>query len=266
MSQKWIVVTAGVGTKQFEGAAYRVQSTIQDSGVVDKAVAIITSDLNDICPRTSEIYSDLMNTDTRGYGYMCWKAEIVNAAFQGKWGDFEGVIWIDAGCEVSLNHLSKIYFRRFQNYAQRHGVACFTLDTPEFHYTKRDIFELFPQIDPESAGNQIQSTWMFLHGDKGRLIASQWLETVCKGTNLLDLSPSSSEEFPGFIENRYDQSTFSMVCKMNKIKVMRYRPTTGSGSLISRIRGVVNPIWAARNRTPVSVKPNFYRFLETLGH
>jgi len=192
-NQKWIAVTAGVGSQQFEGAAKRVQSTLQGSRMVDKVVAVLTDDLREICPLTSKIYADLINTQTRGYGFMCWKAEIVNAAFMGRWGNFDGVIWIDAGCEVTLNPLSKLNFRKFQKHSKDHGVASFTLETKEIEYTKRDIFDLFPEINPEAAGDQIQSTWMFLHGDKGRLISKQWLELVCKGTNLLDLGPSSRQ-------------------------------------------------------------------------
>lgn len=261
-NQRWIAVTAGVGSRQFEGAAKRVKTTVENAGVVDKVVAVLTEDLPEICPITSEIYTNLMNPETRGYGFMCWKAEIVNAALMGRWGDFDGVIWIDAGCEVTFNPISKMNFRRFQKFSMKNGVASFTLSTKEIEYTKRDIFDLFPEIDPHAAGDQIQTTWMYLHGEKGRLISTQWLELVCKGTNLLDLSPSSRQEFPEFIENRYDQSTFSIVCKANKIKVMNYRPTTGSGSLVSRIRGFSNPIWASRNRTPDTVKPRLYRFLE----
>jgi hypothetical protein len=261
-SQKWIAVTAGVGSKQFEGAAKRIQVTLQNSRVVDRVVAVLTDDLPEICPVTSEIYADLMNPQTRGFGFMAWKAEIVNAAFVGRWGDFDGVIWIDAGCEVTINPISLLNFKRFQRYSKVHGVASFTLATQEVQYTKRDIFSLFPEIDPHAAGDQIQSTWMFLSGEKGRLISNQWLELVCRGTNLLDLSPSEHQEFPEFIENRYDQSTFSMVCKANQVKVMKYRPTTGSGSLISRIRGLSNPIWTARNRTPNTVKSRLHRLVE----
>ena len=262
MRQKWIAVTAGVGSEQFEGAAKRVQSNLQDAGVVDKVVAVLTDDLREVCPLTSEIYANLMNPQTRGYGFMCWKAEIVNAAFAGKWGDFDGVIWIDAGCEINLNLVSALNFRKFQRHSEVHGVASFTLATKEVEYTKRDIFELFPEIDPISAGDQIQTTWMFLFGDKGRLITKQWLELVCKGTNFLDLNPSASPEFPQFIENRYDQSTFSMICKANKIQAMRYRPTSGSGSLISKLRGITNPIWTTRNRTPDTVKSRLHRLIE----
>lgn len=261
---KWLAVTAGVGTPDFEEAAYRVRDALVPSAVVDKVVAVTTRDLPSVCPETSILYRDLINTDTRGYGYMCWKAEVVNAAMQGRWGDFEGVIWIDAGCEVTINHLSSVKFNRFKKYAIDHGVACFSLDTLEIEYTKRDLFEKFPEVSPQLAGKQIQTTWFFLHGEQGKQIAKEWFDTVMSGTNLLDLNSSTNPEYDGFIENRYDQSTFSLVCKKNAIPVMNYKPTAGTGSYISILRGFVNPIWTSRNRKGQSLKRGIHRTLEKL--
>jgi hypothetical protein len=259
---KWLAVTAGVGMSDFEEAAYRVREALLPSAIVDKVVAVTTSDLPAVCPETSVLYRELMNTDTRGYGYMCWKAEVVHAAMQGKWGDFDGVIWIDAGCEVSINPLSISKFRKFQLFAQKNGVACFTLDTLEIEYTKRDLFDKFPEVSPQFAGKQIQTTWFLLHGERGRSIAKEWFEAVMLGTNLLDLNPSSNPEYVGFIENRYDQSIFSLVCKKNKVPVMKYKPTAGTGSYISILRGLVNPIWTSRNRRGESLKKKIHTSLE----
>ncbi len=261
---RWLAVTAGVGAPEFEEAAHRVVNSLRPSGVVDCVVEVVTKDLSEVCPQVSDLYVDLMNVDTRGYGYMCWKAEVVHNAMQGYWGDFDGVIWIDAGCEVSINPLSKIKFRKFQKIARRFGVACFTLDTLEIEYTKRDLFERFPQIDPFKSGKQIQTTWFFLHGETGKKIAREWFETVMSGTHLLELTNSAKPEYSGFVENRYDQSAFSLVCKANKIPVMKYTPTNGHSSLILKLRGLINPIWTSRNRFGPTVKETFHLRFESL--
>ena len=260
---KWLAVTAGLGSSDFEGAALRIKKTLDSVGVVDKSVAVLTKDLIEVCPETSRIYSNFLNKETRGYGFMCWKAEIVSAALNGYWGDFNGVIWIDAGCEITLNPITKIILRKFQLFARRNGIACFTLDTEEVAYTKRDLFEKFPDIDPYAAGPQIQTTWMMFHGVTGKLVADEWLNIVCSGVHLLDFEPSRHEEFPEFIENRNDQSAFSLVCKENQIPIMRYRPTSGIGSRISSIRGMFNPIWTSRNRKSDSIKRSYHKFFES---
>jgi hypothetical protein len=261
---RWLAVTAGVGAPQFEEAAQRVYDDLQKSGIVDKVVKVITKDLPEVCPEVSRLYVDLMNVDTRGYGYMCWKAEVVKAAVDGKWGEFDGVIWIDAGCEVSINHVSDIMFNRFQAYARKYGVACFTLDTLEIEYTKRDLFEIFPRIEPTKSGKQIQSTWFFLYGDEGKKIAQEWFNVIMCGTQLLELTPSKRTEYPQFIENRYDQSAFSLVCKSNKVPVMDYSPTAGWGSFFSYVKGHFHPIWTSRNRFGQSKKKLSHKLLELI--
>lgn len=263
---RWLAITAGVGAPAFEDAAHRVVNSLLPSGIVDRVVEVVTKDLPEVCPEVSRLYVDLMNVETRGYGFMCWKAEVVHKAMEGYWGDFDGVIWIDAGCEVSINPLSTVKFHKFQEFARKHGVACFTLDTLEVEYTKRDLFERFPEIEPSAAGKQIQTTWFFLHGDVGRKIACEWFQTIMSGTNLLELTPSKNPEYPGFIENRYDQSAFSLVCKSNRIPVMSYKPTNGHSSFILRFRGLLNPIWTARNRFGPTVKRKYHSTFERISN
>ena len=248
--EKWIVVTAGLGSAEFEGAALRVKDCVEKFNVADRVVSVTTNDLQEICPLTTRLYSSYLNPDTHGYGFM-------------RWGDFDGVIWIDAGCEVSINPVSLLRFRHFKNYARRHGVASFTLNTKEIEYTKRDLFELFPHIDPKKAGDQFQTTWIFFHRDKGQKITKDWFDVVCSGVNFLDFSLSTFGEFPEFIQNRNDQSAFSMVCKQNSVKALKYRPTSGSGSLAAVINGLLHPIWTSRNRTSVTVRKPLHRIFET---
>ena len=264
-SSRWIAITAGLGSEDFECAAKRVESGFKKANLLDKVVAVVTEQIYETCPVTTRIYSHYIASKSRGFGFMSWKAELVQSAFSGRWGDFDGVLWIDAGCEVSINPISAITFRKFQKYAIANGVAVFTLDTEEIAYTKRDLFEEFPQINPQESGRQIQTTWIFFHGEVGRIAAQNWFEIVCKGTNLLDLEPSKNPEYPGFIENRYDQSSFSLVCKTLGIKPMKYRPTTGFGSLASRLRGFTQPIWTSRNRTGETKKTKLHKFLEFSG-
>jgi hypothetical protein len=259
---KWIAITAGIGSTAFEEAAFRVRNDLEKSGVVDKVVAITTANLKEVCPKTSALYVDLMNTETPKYGYLSWKAEIVDAAFAGYWGDFDGVIWIDAGCEITINLISKIRFQKFIAYAQSNGVSCFTLDTLEIEYTKRDLFEFFPEIDPQSAGKQIQTTWFFLYGEAGKKISREWLATVLADTNFLDFSPSKLPEYEQFIQNRSDQSTFSLVCKMNSAKPLPYIPTSGHGSFLSQVNGFFHPIWTSRNRKGPSMKRRMHKLVE----
>jgi len=47
---------------------------------------------------------------------------------------------------------------------------------------------------------------------------SEWLEIFEKRFDLIDDTPSKIKNFSNFIENRHDQSVFSILCKINNIK------------------------------------------------
>jgi hypothetical protein len=260
---RWLVITAGLGNTDFENASLRLVESVERSNFVNKAVTIITAELSIAAPVTSSLYPMYVNDSTRGHGYFSWKSELVKAGLDGKWGDFEGVIWVDAGCEFMATPISKLMFKRFQKVAQKRGVASFTLATKEIEYTKRDLFDHFPRINPETAGRQIQTTWMFIHGEIGRKIVNEWFEVSLASIDLLSYEPSKINEHPEFVENRAEQSAFSMVCKNNQIRPMRYKPTAGNGSFPAFIKGFMHPIWTSRNRTGKSSKKSVQRLAES---
>ena len=264
MQQKWIALTAGLGTSEFEAAADRVKERLEKFPQINMVKAVKSGDLRVECPRVFEKYEDYLNSRTKGYGYMAYKAELVQSAFEGAYGECDGVIWVDAGCEVVVNSLSKKKLDDFINYAEENGVACFTLDTDELMYTKRDLFRAFPSIDPESAGPQIQTTWFLLHGSTGKQVSQEWLRVVMDGIENLDLSPSRNGEHPEFIEHRNDQSIFSLVCKELEIKPMAYKPVNGNSSFKSSLRGIPHPFWTSRNRTGQTTIPGWVRLLERI--
>jgi len=255
MPIKWIVVTAGVGSPEIEAAALRVASAAAKLPGIARTVAVLTDDLEAVCPKTKQIYGHLQNSNHRGYGYMAYKSEIVGNAFDGVWGDFDGVIWIDAGCEILVNPISALRMRCFQRFARKHGAFTFVLQSLEIEHTKRDLFERFKQINPKEAGNQIQSTWFLLTGEKGKQISKLWSAVTLENTIFLNDERSKLPEFPEFKVNRTDQSVFSLTCKHNAVVVSSYVPAAGAGSKLGKIRATTHPIWVSRNRTGKSIIP-----------
>jgi hypothetical protein len=259
---KWLVVTAGLGSTDFELAARRIRNAFHQNHFVDCVEMVTLENLEQVCPITSHLYAQYMNAQTKGFGFMSWKPEIVLAGLSGYWGEFQGVVWIDSGCEIMSTKITRIRFKLHQRFAIRNGVASFTLNTKEIQYTKRDLFDHFSNIDPSTAGNQIQTTWIFFHGPKGIQIAREWLEIVTENKKFIDLEESERGEYPQFIENRNDQSVFSLICKRNNVKPMKYSPTAGFGSIGAFFKGFIHPIWTTRNRTGVTVKSKYHIFVE----
>jgi hypothetical protein len=260
----WLVVTAGLGSPAFREAAERVAKSAEILSGVSRVVKVTDENLQEVCPRTSERFKEYQSPDFRGFGFMTYKSEVVHRALSGFWGEFLGVVWIDAGCEVYVNPISNHRFKNFKLMASKFGGAVFSLDTPEVYFTKQTLFQRFPELDPSDRTPQIQTTFFFLAGEKGLRIAEKWLEITLERIEYSDESLSVSGEVPNFQTHRHDQSIFSLVCKSEGVRPLNYTPATGTNSLIGKIRALSHPIWVSRNRTGKSVIPKFLQRLSNL--
>lgn len=260
MSDKWILLTAGLGTEPFELASQRVVSQSKKLYDWEKQIALNSNNLQEYCPTCVNKYSHILHSTTHGFGYMCWKAEIVYRALNNEFGSCDGIVWIDAGCEVVSNPLSRLTLQRRMGSAKKHGVAVFTLDTPEIYYSKQDVFAEFPLVSNKDTSPQVQTTNFYLYGEVGLAIAKRWFEVATKSVVMVDESESELGEVDGFVSHRHDQSVFSLSCKSEKY-FHRFNPlTTGSGTFRAKLRGFGSPIWAARNRSGITCVPKHFNF------
>jgi hypothetical protein len=256
VNESWIILTAGFGAQNFKDAAARVKCEAEKFRVSGRVIAVLDGDISFTCPSTSTKYKDYFNEGHHGFGYFAWKSELVNAAFQGKWGPCDGVIWIDGGCEVNVNCVSSRTLRKLMKLALVNGVAAFTLNTTDEEYSKSKLLSLpeFERVDPKTP--QFQATWFLLGGERGRLVAQKWFEISMLDISYLDFSNTGVSESPNFKEHRFDQSIFSLVLKSLGIdSIKNFTPVDGH-SVRSQIRGFSHPIWSSRNRYGQSIKRN----------
>jgi len=255
MTSSWLLITAGFGGAEMEGAALRVKAQAQSLGLLNQVIAITTDDLAKACPLVWEKYSKYLNTSHKGFGYFSWKVELVYGALHGYFGDFDGVIWVDAGCEIFNSPWTRIRLKRWMQSAEKTGTFLYTLDTPEQDFTKALAFEEFSDLDPGDRSPQIQATWFMLHGKTGRDISQKWLDVSLKGIELLDLSPSPKGEVSTFVEHRNEQSLISLTSKFFGIIPQNYFPLPGGSVFGSFVRAINHPIWVSRNRSSTTCIP-----------
>jgi hypothetical protein len=253
MSSNWILLTAGFGTDDMQGAARRVRAQAVSLGVFNKVVAVTNEDLLEYCPQMSEKYGEYLNTSHKGFGYFCWKIELVHSALAGLFGPCDGVVWVDAGCEIYKSPWTIFRLRHWMRSAEEKGTFVFSLGTPEQDFTKRSLFNLFPELNPSDRSPQFQATWFMLHGDIGRAIAKEWLRIALLGIETLDLSQSPKGEIQTFVEHRNEQSIFSLTLKKFGVKERKYQFYSGTHSFKSRSIARILPIWSARNRSEKSI-------------
>lgn len=258
MSDRWILITAGLGSFEFEAAAERVKSQSKSLYDWEQQIAVTEKNISEYCPTSVLKYSAVLNPETVGYGFMVWKSEIVFRSLNGEFGPCDGVVWVDAGCEVVSNPLSRLRLRKHMYQAKKYGAEVFSLKTPEASYTKRDLFHEFSEIDSYDISPQIQTTNFYLYGNLGLEIARKWFEVAMRSQSFIDESPSTRKEIPDFITHRHDQSIFSLCCKSTKNFHEFHALTSGTGSRKALVKGFITPFWASRNRSGSSRVPTWF--------
>ena len=254
MKQKWILVTAGLGSDNIQCAAERVASDASHLDVFSQIIVLRNDNIGKLCPTVTSVYSPILNSKTRGYGYMSWKAEIVYRTLLENPENCV-VVWIDAGCEVSPSAFTRLKFMKLLNTASSDGYLFFELNTKENQYTKRELYDEFPSLDISDTKPQAQTTFFALAGSTGIKIAARWFEIVVKSEIYIN-EELKSKQAPNFIEHRHDQSIFSLVLKELGYQANLSPLRNGqNGKFFRYLTFILDPVIAARNRYGVSIAP-----------
>ena len=165
----------------------------------------------------------------RGYGYWFWKPFLLTKIMKEiNYGDI--VHYLDVGC-----HINKTKSNRFNEYLdliidedkwllafQYHKKDIKFSDKikfpkrEEFKYTKCDLFDYFQCLHEKKITHTSQF-WAGKKHKKSENFLKKWNKVFDKNFYLVDDTPSKIPNFNGFLENRHDQSVFSLLCKKNFI-------------------------------------------------
>lgn len=167
---------------------------------------------------------------SRGYGYWCWKPYLILQALEAlEEGDI--LLYLDIGCFLNPNGRDKLvdYYKiveesetgilGVQSQVNSYNGMPETLYY-ENNWTKADVFEYFGvRGDKEfTHTTQFESGIIFFKkSDLTIRFVKEWLQAYLDDYSLATDSPSKTPNFPEFVENRHDQSIYSMLCKKYKI-------------------------------------------------
>ena len=169
----------------------------------------------------------------RGYGYWFWKPSfLLKIMNELNYGDI--VHYADIGCHIQNKNSrfneyldilvnSNRWILPFQYFIDKNQFSYeISFSTKEeFKYTKSDLIDYFGFLnDDKITGTpQFWAGSFFLKKDDETLnFLKEWKEVFYKKPNLIDDSNSKLDNSSGFIENRHDQSVFSLLCKKYNIK------------------------------------------------
>ncbi len=247
----------------------RIRRQAEAMGVFEDRIRVWTE--NDLDEDFRMKMKDRLIPGSRGYGYWCWKPQIVLQLLR-EMKDGDVLLYADAGCHLNPKGLPRLmdYF----NLAREHGIVAFqarTLDDPPRHFLVDGDWSKGDLLDFWGARGDLAIT------DTGQLGGGIFL--VCKTSiaqeffqafksavvdhfELCDDSPSKSPNLPGFVENRHDQSVLSILGKkfgLFSLSACEYYPMSGRGNWRNMIQ---YPIWAKHDKGGVrSLVPEWIKYV-----
>lgn len=167
---------------------------------------------------------------SRGFGYWAWKPYLLLKTLT-EMDEGDILVYADLGCFFNPKGRKRMleYFDIVQKSAK--GVLGFrsyevsSNGMPEstyyeYQYTKGDILDYFGVRDDKyfTDTTQFEATVIFFRRtDVAIKFLQEWLDTIYEDTTLITDEPSRSSNMEGFIENRHDQSIYSILAKKFQI-------------------------------------------------
>lgn len=204
------------GDKNFYISKKHLISLADRSNFFDHSIALGPTNLS---YEFKKKYSNILNKN-RGGGYWIWKHHIIFNLLKDI-SDGDVVIYCDAGASINLSkNASKRYFQyitmlKDSNFSNLR-MSCEKGFIEKF-YTKKEIFEYFDINTNSEISNslQLQAGHMFFEKSKESLEYFEDYERLLdKNSDLITDNLELKKQIKDFIENRHDQSIFSILSKI----------------------------------------------------
>ena len=230
MINKRSIVLLAFGTDDLNKSAKRLKLQALESKYYSDIKILSSKDLDKNA--INFIENVIKKNGKRGFGYWFWKPYLILKVIN-ELKDNDIIHYLDIGCHIN-NNINK--FKKYISLldADTRGLIAFQyypivnevfkdIDFPkreEYKFTKADLFDYFGYLNNDKIINTPQfwaGSFFIKKNDFCIRFLENWIEVFKNNFELINDSPSSKENFPGFIENRHDQSVFSLLCKKNSI-------------------------------------------------
>ena len=165
----------------------------------------------------SNFFLEVASSERIG-GCGLWKPYIILKTLE-QLNNGDILVYSDAGCKIETDIKSIIQFESLLLEIEKSSEGVIGIKEPfiERHWTKGDVFEYFKVYEDPDFTDTTQFGSGRLHivkkCDHSSKIYSYWWEAAKERPDLFYDSPSIVPNLNGFIENRHDQSVWSLICK-----------------------------------------------------
>ena len=225
------IILFAFGSTDLKNSLIRLKKQAEETNYYDEIKILNPKDFDiKMKKKFKEITSFRKN---RGYGYWFWKPYFLKRIID-EIDDGNIIHYVDVGCHIqNKNSRFKEYLDLLikQNrwilpfqYSLKDTIFpkdIFFSKREEFKYTKADLLDYFTFLNTKNVTHTPQfwaGSFFLVKSSFSIKFLNEWIDIFEKKMNLIDDSNSQIKNFKGFIENRHDQSVFSLLCKKYEIE------------------------------------------------
>lgn len=247
MNDLWFVT---FGDSRLTQALKRIRRQAEKMGVFGNRIRVFSE--GDLDADFREKMKDHLIPGSRGFGYWCWKPQVVLQTLREmKEGDV--LLYADVGCHLNPKGLKRL--EEYRQLAIKHGIVAFQSRSlcessrhdfkhhflPERQWTKMDLLKYFSvegQSEILDSGQIGSGIFLIRNVELAVNLINTWRQCYYDHFELADDSPSKFGNADDFVENRHDQSIFSVLCKKHLdvflssgeyVHIRSYMPEGGNG-------------------------------------
>ena len=188
-------------------------------------------------------HGDFVSTNRRGYGYWLWKSYLIKKLLE-TINDGDIIVYADAGCTMNVHGKTRLLEYIEMCKTHESGILSFKLPHLEKCWTKGDISQYLGATQNDLSSGQLIGGIFLIRKCKGAVdLVNKWYETGCI-YRLIDDTPSITPNDPEFVENRHDQSIWSILRKQYDSVIL----PDETYAVDWYKDGISFPIWATRIR------------------
>lgn len=189
--------------------------TAIEKGKVDKVISYSPKDIDmEFRKKNASILSQ-----DRGNGFWLWKPYIIKKTLDSL-HENDYLIYLDSGAF----YMNNVQYLIKKMEKEKQDIMAFELPFKERHYSKRDVFICMECDAPQYTDtNQRMATMLIVKkNDWTDRFIEEWLHFAQTEDIITDAKNHKGKyNYNGFVENRHDQSIFSVLSKKYKIKAFR---------------------------------------------
>ena len=196
-------------TDKYRKTLERIRLQAQDMGIFTDILCLSEKDIEQ---EFWEKHSDFIERNPNGHGCWIWKPKIVHKVFHSL-PDGSIMFYCDAGSTLFKEGITR--FRKYINILQhsKYDNLAFQMNLPEKDFTRKSILDTL-QYTNTMSGQLLGGIFFLKKSSFTENLVNLWY-SLSQEYNLIGYVSEDeiANECPGFVQNRNDQSIFSVLRK-----------------------------------------------------